>query len=275
MKNKIFNEDCLKTMKKMNDNFIDLTITSPPYDDLRSYKNYIKSNKTKYNGYSFDFENIAKELFRITKIGGVVVWVVGDATVDGSETGTSFRQALFFKQIGFKLFDTMIYQKTGTPFPSKVRYNQIFEYMFILSKNKPKTFNPIMKKNKTAGAVRYSRKFRDKDGNMIPAMNGKPIKEKGIDNNIWIIKNGMYKSTKDLIAFDHPAIFPEELVRKHIISWSNEKDIIYDPFMGSGTTAKIAIEENRFYIGSELVKEYFEICLKRLKPLQSLNKFFK
>lgn len=275
LKNKIFNEDCLKTMKKMNDNFIDLTITSPPYDDLRSYKNYIKNNKTKYNGYSFDFENIAKELFRITKMGGVVVWVVGDATVDGSETGTSFRQALFFKQIGFKLFDTMIYQKTGTPFPSKVRYNQIFEYMFILSKNKPKTFNPIMKKNKTAGAVRYSRKFRDKDGNMIPAMNGKPIKEKGIDNNIWIIKNGMYKSTKDLIAFNHPAIFPEELVRKHIISWSNEKDIIYDPFMGSGTTAKIAIEENRFYIGSELVKEYFEICLKRLKPLQSLNKFFK
>lgn len=272
--NKIFNENCLDTMSRMKDNMIDMVLTSPPYDDLRSYKKHIKGNDTKFNGYSFDFESIARELWRISKVGGVVVWVVGDATVDGSETGTSFRQALFFKEIGFKLFDTMIYQKTGTPFPSKVRYNQIFEYMFVLSKGKPKTFNPILKENKTAGAVRHSRKFRNKDGEMISSMNGVPINKMGVENNIWIIKNGMYKSTKDLIAFDHPAIFPEELSYKHIVSWSNEGDIVYDPFMGSGTTAKVCLVNNRFYIGSEIVKEFCDITEKRLKPYMVSNLFF-
>ena len=81
---KIYNEDCLVTMKKMPDNFVDLVLTSPPYDDLRNY-----------NGYKLVFENVAKELFRIIKKGGVVIWVVGDKTDNGSESGTSFKQALF------------------------------------------------------------------------------------------------------------------------------------------------------------------------------------
>lgn len=234
MINKIHNENCLKTMKRMSDCFVDLTITSPPYDDLREYK-----------GFDFQFEDIAKELFRITKDGGVVVWNVGDVTIDGSETGTSFKQVLYFKDIGFRLHDTMIYEKTGTPFPSKVRYNQSFEYMFILSKGKPKTFNPIMKKNITAGDVRNSRKFRNKNGDFISGFNGQQINEFGIENNVWKIKNGMNKSTKDEIAFKHPAIFPEELVKKHIYSWSNEGDLIYDCFMGSGTTAKMAHLQKR------------------------------
>ena len=255
--NKIYNENCLDTMSSMEDNFIDLTITSPPYDDLRNY-----------NGYSFEFESIAKELYRITKEGGIVVWVIGDATIKGSETGTSFSQALYFKDIGFRLHDTMIYQKTGTPFPSKVRYNQTFEYMFVFSKGKPKTFNPIMKKNVTAGAVRHSRKFRNKDGEMIPSFNGKPVNEYGIDNNIWKIKNGMNKSTKDKIAFNHPAIFPEELCEKHIKTWSNKNDLVYDCFMGSGTTAKMAILNNRNYIGSEISAEYCMIIKQRLNTLQ-------
>ena len=122
--NKIYNENCLETMAKMPDNFIDLTVTSPPYDNLRTYK-----------GYSFDFENVAKELYRITKIGGVVVWIVGDATIKGSETGTSFRQALFFKEIGFNLHDTMIYQKSVPPMNDK-RYQHNFEYMFVFVKDK-------------------------------------------------------------------------------------------------------------------------------------------
>jgi len=252
--NKIYNENCLDTMKRMQDNFIDLTVTSPPYDNLRDYK-----------GYSFDFESIAKELYRVTKEGGVVVWNVNDATIKGSETGTSFRQALYFIECGFNLHDTMIYQKTGTPFPSKVRYNQTFEYMFILSKGKPKTFNPIMKKNATAGSVRHSRKFRNKKGEMTPSFNGKPVNEFGIQNNIWKIKNGMYKSTKDKIAFKHPAIFPEELVHKHILSWSNENNLIYDCFIGSGTTAKIAILNKRKYIGSEISKEYTKLANERLE----------
>jgi len=130
--NKIYNEDCLDTMKHMPDNFIDLVVTSPPYDKLRDYK-----------GFTFDFENIAKELYRVTKQGGVVVWVVADATVNGSETGTSFKQALYFKEIGFNLHDTMIYYRWSGPLTHR-RYEQEFEYMFILVKGKLETFNPIM-----------------------------------------------------------------------------------------------------------------------------------
>jgi DNA modification methylase len=267
MKNKIFNENCLDTMGRMSDEFLQLVVTSPPYDDLRTYNKHLQGNKTQYNGFSFDFESIARELFRVVKKGGVVVWVVGDATNKGSETGSSFRQALYFKEIGFNIHDTMIYQKTGTPFPSKVRYNQTFEYMFVFSKGKPGVFNPIMKKNITAGAVRHSRKFRNKDGEMLPSFNGRPVNEYGIENNIWKIKNGMNKSTKDKIAFEHPAIFPEELVDKHIKSWSNENDIVYDPFMGSGTTAKMCKLNKRIYIGSELDKSYYEISLKRLSEM--------
>jgi|TARA_R110000868_G_C10918424_1_gene765489 DNA modification methylase len=272
--NKLYNEDCLLTMVNMDDNSVDMVLTSPPYDDLRTYNKHLTGNRTEYNGYSFPFEQIAQELFRVVKKGGVVVWVVGDATNKGSETGTSFRQALYFKECGFDLYDTMIYQKTGTPFPQKDRYNQTFEYMFVFSKGKPKTFNPIMKKNVTAGAVRHSRKFRTADGEMKPGFNGKPINEYGIENNIWLIKNGMNKSTKDLVAFEHPAIFPEELALKHIISWSNKGDLIYDPFMGSGTTAKASIQLDRNWIGSELDNNYCTICEKRLSSVTTQTQLF-
>jgi DNA modification methylase len=267
--NKLYNQDCLATMIQIDNNSVDMVLTSPPYDDLRTYNKHLSGNKTEYNGYSFPFEQIVQELFRIVKKGGVVVWVVGDATNKGSETGTSFRQALYFKECGFDIYDTMIYQKTGTPFPQKTRYNQIFEYMFVFSKGKPNTFNPIMKKNVTAGAVRHSRKFRNADGEMIDGFNGKPINEYGIDNNVWVMRNGMYKSTKDIVAFEHPAIFPEELVIRHIISWTKENDLIYDPFMGSGTTAKAAIQLKRNWIGSEIDKSYCDICEKRLNGVEN------
>lgn len=272
--NTLYNQDCLLTMSNMSDNFVDLVLTSPPYDDLRTYNKHVQGNRTEFNGYSFPFESIARELYRIVKPGGVVVWVVGDATNKGSETGTSFRQALFFKECGFDLYDTMIYQKTGTPFPQKDRYNQTFEYMFVFSKGKPNTFNPIMKKNATAGAVRHSRKFRNADGEMVAGFNGKPINEYGIENNIWLIKNGMNKSTKDLVAFEHPAIFPEELATKHIISWTKKGDIVYDPFMGSGTSAKSAIQLDRNWIGSELDSDYCNICNKRLESVTSQISLF-
>ena len=262
--NKLYNEDCLLTMVNMDDNSVDMVLTSPPYDDLRTYNKHLTGNRTEYNGYSFPFEQIAQELFRVVKKGGVVIWVVGDATNKGSETGTSFRQALYFKECGFDLYDTMIYQKTGTPFPQKDRYNQIFEYMFVFSKGKPNTFNPIMKKNVTAGAVRHSRKFRNADGEMVEGFNGKPINEYGVDNNVWIMRNGMYKSTKDIVAFEHPAIFPEELAVRHVVSWTKENDLIYDPFMGSGTSAKAAIQFKRNWIGSEIDKGYCDVCEKRL-----------
>jgi DNA modification methylase len=272
--NQLYNEDCLITMGNMENNSVDLTLTSPPYDDLRTYNEHVGGNKTEFNGYSFPFEDIAKELFRITKKGGVVVWVVGDASNKGSETGTSFRQALYFKECGFDLYDTMIYQKTGTPFPQKTRYNQTFEYMFVFSKGKPNTFNPIMKKNATAGAVRHSRKFRNPNGEMIPGFNGKPVNEYGIENNIWLIKNGMNKSTKDLVAFEHPAIFPEELAAKHIITWTKKNDLVYDPFMGSGTTAKMSILLDRNWIGSELDSTYTDICNRRLQGIVKQSSLF-
>jgi site-specific DNA-methyltransferase (adenine-specific) len=255
--NKVYNVDCLEGLKQLEDNYIDLTITSPPYDDIR-----------KYNGYSFDFENIAKELYRVTKKGGVVVWVVGDQTINGSESGTSFKQALYFKEIGFNLHDTMIYLKPSASFPEKTRYYQVFEYMFILSKGSPKTINLIAdKKNKWAGETSFGKSsFRNKDGS-LKVKDKIKVKEFGVRNNVWEISNGKGFSTKDDIAFLHPAIFPEELVKDHIISWSNKGDIVMDIFMGSGTTAKMAILNDRKWIGFEISKEYCEITRKRIDGL--------
>ena len=247
--NTCYNENCLDTMARMPDGFIDLTVTSPPYDNLR-----------KYNGYSFDFEAVAKELFRITKQGGVVVWVVGDATINGSETGTSFKQALYFKEIGFNLHDTMVWNKGGFSAVGalKTRYAPVFEYMFILTKGKIKTFNPLKDKpNKHSGKLIHKTN-RLEDGSIKI---GAPYvsSEYGQRYNIWDIYPQRQKG-KDC----HPAPFPEQLANDHIISWSNEGDLVYDPFMGSGTTAKMAIINKRNWIGSEISKEYCKIIEKRI-----------
>lgn len=252
--NKNYNESNLETMARMPDNFIDLTVTSPPYDNLRQY-----------NGYSFDFESVAKELYRVTKQGGVVVWVVGDATVKGSETGTSFRQALYFKEIGFDLFDTMIYAKPprGAVGNNKT-YWQTFEYMFVLSKGKPKTINLIIdRKNKESREGDNGTK-RIENGELLKVKRG-GYSEYGRRTNIWEYGIGKGQSTKDNIAFKHPAIFPEQLANDHIISWSNEGDLVYDPFMGSGTTAKMSILNNRNWVGSEISSEYCNIIDERVK----------
>ena len=259
--NKIYNENCLDTMSKMPNDFIDLTVTSPPYDNLRTY-----------NGYSFDFESIAKELYRVTKQGGVVIWVVGDSTIKGSETGTSFKQALFFKEIGFNLHDTMIYEKNTSSFPSRKdgnRYTQIFEYMFVLSKGKPKTSNLICdKENKWAGHTNWGKNTkRGRDNDLKETSKIKPVPKFSPRNNIWKYTVGGGFASSDKIASKHPAIFPEKLVNDHILSWSNEGDLVYDPFMGSGTTAKMAILNNRNYIGSEISEEYCKIIEERLKKI--------
>jgi site-specific DNA-methyltransferase (adenine-specific) len=268
--NKIYNESNLETMSKMPDNFVDLTVTSPPYDDLRDYK-----------GYSFPFEDIAKELYRITKEGGVVVWVVGDATINGSETGTSFKQALYFKEIGFNLHDTMIYHRIS-PFPDAIRYHQSFEYMFVFSKGKLKTFNGLREnKSKNSFTSKKTTSYRGKDGEVKKADKKaqtrleKSLKDKTkLMSNVWYIPTGYGVSTTDKDAFKHPAIFPEDLVSKHIISWSNEYDLVYDCFMGSGTTAKMAHIYKRNWIGSEMSKEYVDIANKRLYPYLSQTTIF-
>ena len=251
----LFNMDCVECMRQIEDNTIDLTVTSPPYDDLR-----------KYNGYSFDFENTAKELYRITKDGGIVVWVVADKTEKGSESGTSFKQALFFKDIGFNLHDTMIYMSDKPPLTHN-RYEQKFEYMFVFSKGKPKTFNPIMEECKYAGSDKKARTFRHTGDELQETHIKNKVNKEKIKGNVWYFSTGYNKSTKDIIAFKHPAIFPEQLANDHIISWSNEGDTVLDIFSGSGTTAKMAKLNNRNYIGFEISKEYCDIAEERIKTV--------
>jgi site-specific DNA-methyltransferase (adenine-specific) len=233
-------------MKGMQDSCIDLTVTSPPYDGLRVY-----------NGYSFDFDLVASELYRVTKQGGVVVWIIGDSTTKGSESGTSFRQALGFKEAGFNLHDTMIWRKSN-PMPKfrSKRYFDVFEYMFVLSKGQPKTFNPLMQSNKRAGEL-YDYTAKVKTKGKVRTKKTFNINDERYKDNIWecaVAKNDT----------DHPAVFPESLIADHIKSWSNEGDIVYDPFIGSGTTALAARSLGRNYIGSEISKEYCQIAESRL-----------
>lgn len=269
--NKIYCESNLDTMARMPDGFVDLTVTSPPYDNLRTYKNNIDKSWGEHI-----WMPIIKELYRVTKKGGIVVWVVNDATINGSETGTSFKQALYAIECGFNLHDTMIYERVS-PFPQDSRYHPSFEYMFIWSKEKPNTFNCIMEKrlSKTGGNT-----FRQKDGTLAkPDENAKQrlinSNKKDITSkkNIWRFNVGG-GSTSDKIAFEHPATFPEKLAADHIYSWSNEGDLIYDCFMGSGTTAKMAHIYKRNWIGSEMSQEYVDLANKRLQPYLNQTSLF-
>jgi len=236
-------------MARMPDGFVDLTVTSPPYDNLRTY-----------NGYSFDFEAVAKELFRVTKQGGVVVWVVGDATIKGSETGTSFRQALYFMDCGFNLHDTMIWNKGGFSAVGALasRYAPVFDYMFIFSKGKIKTFNPIKDRKTIHGGKSASGTVRQPDGTTKPMSKKMIINEYGQRYNIWDISPQRQKGKV------HPAPFPEQIAQDHILSWSNPGDLVFDPFVGSGTTAKMAILNKRNWIGSEISEEYCKIIERRI-----------
>lgn len=238
----IFNGDCLDIMKTLDDNSIDMVLTSPPYDNLREY-----------DGYTFPFEKIATELYRVLKESGVIVWVIGDAVIDGSETGTSFRQALFFQSLGLKIHDTMIFEKNSSTFPARRgsnRYTQIFEYMFVFSKGKPCVDLLCDKPNKWAGHKDFSGKLKN------------PVPDFSPRTNIW-------KYTTSFNGVKHPAPFPEQLAIDHLLSWSSEGDLIFDPFMGSGTTAIAAIKTNRRYIGSEISNNYYEIIMQRIKDVKS------
>ena len=245
--------DCIDGFKLLDDNSIDLVVTSPPYDNLRTY-----------NGYSFDFESVAKELYRVLKSTGVVVWIVSDATIDGSETLTSFKQALYFKEIGFKVNDTMIWQKpTFTAVGAlKYRYAQVFEYMFILTKGSNYTFNPIKDhKNVEFGKFHKAGSVRQIDGSVRKMSKDHLHSEFSIRFNVW--KNNAVISNVERSG--HPAQFPEDLICDHIISWSNEDDIVLDPFMGSGTTAVACMRTNLHYIGFEVSKEYVDIANTRIE----------
>ena len=266
--NKHIHSDFILAAKNIPNNTIDLTVTSPPYDDIRTYNNKVKTKDGEK--YSFNFDSIVDELYRITKDGGIVVWVVGDQVKNGGETGNSFRQALSFMSKGFLLYDTMIYMKNGSPFPEKKRYSQVFEYMFVFSKGKPKTVNIIKdKKNKWAGHTNFGKRvMRSKDGE-LKEMPKFEISEYGNRYNVWNYSTGKNYSTKDSFAFNHPAIFPEELAEDHILTWSNEGDTILDPMVGSGTTTKMAKLNNRNFIGFDINQEYIDIANQRINGLIS------
>lgn len=251
--NDLYVADCIDFMQQMKKESVDLTVTSPPYDDLRDY-----------NGYTFDFENIAEGLFRVTKEGGIVVWVVGDK-INGGFSLTSFRQGLFFQRIGFKMHDVMIYKKKNTPFMRNGAYTNCYEFMFVLAKGKPKTFNPLKEKTVRSGFE------------MLPA-NKKPdatyrkilgeLKKEKTRTNIWSYAVGLGGTTSDKIAFEHPAVFPEKLAEDHILSWSKTGDLVFDPMCGSGTTCKMAMIHGRDFIGCDISKEYVKIAKQRIKSIQ-------
>lgn len=257
--NKIINEDSEKGLKNLPPNSIDLTVTSPPYDDIRDYKGYNFSESV--------LTTIITELYRVTKSGGVVVWVVGDSTKDGSESGNSFRQALKFMEAGFKLHDTMIYEKNTSSFPAKRtgnRYTQIFEYMFVFCKDKIKTAHMICDKaNKWAGHTNWGKNTnRLKNGELQETSDIKPVPDFSPRNNIWRYNVGKGFNSSDKESHEHPAIFPEQLAEDHILSWSNEDDIILDPFSGSGTTCKMAKKNKRKFIGIDISEEYCKLAEK-------------
>lgn len=256
--------DSIEVLKELPSECIDLVVTSPPYDNLRTYNGS--------NDWSFEkFKEIAKELSRTLKPGGVIVWVVGDAVVKGQETGSSFRQVLYFKdECKLNLHDTMIYEKDGCPFPDIVRYYPIFEYMFVLSKGRPRAINLLKDRENKKFGEKVTGTVRKANGEMshhtaVKNKSGKRIQQFGVRFNIWRFSGGKNKGTKDEIAFSHPAIFPEKLAEDHILSWSNPGDIVLDPFMGSGTTGKMALKNGRKFIGIERVPEYMEISKKRLE----------
>ena len=256
----IYNEDCRDTMQRMKEEGVkvDLTVTSCPYDNLRSYHNSCSWN--------FDiFKEVAQLLYDITAEGGVLVWVVGDATINGSETGTSFKQALYFMECGFKLHDTMLFEKNSSSFPAKRtgnRYTQIFEYMFVFSKGKPKTAHLICdKENKWKNFTNWGKNTNyNKNGELIQTNDIKPVPEFSPRNNIWKYTVGF-----NINEGKHPAVFPYQLVEDHILTWSNEGDLIFDPFTGSGTTASAALCNNRKFIGSEIDKTYYDFIANNIQ----------
>ena len=251
--------DCAEKMRDLADGCVDMVLTSPPYDDMRKYEGSA-------DDWNFEkFKNVATELIRVLKDGGVMVWVVADATKDGSETCTSFMQALYFREIGFNLTDTMIWEKKN-PMPQvrQPRYTQVFEYMFVLSKGTPKTFNPIMVDCK-CGGQRYDSTCRNMGGESGRTKKDFIINRKKKESNIWRIAVSQNKT-------GHPAVFPVELAERHIRTWSNPYDIVLDPFMGSGTTGIAAVQLSRNFVGIERNSHYYEIASRRVndaKPITS------
>ncbi len=247
--NRFIVADAVKYMTRyIPDDFIDLTVTSPPYDNLRNY-----------NGYEFDANSMGKELLRVTKKGGILIWVVGDR-INGGRSMSSFKQGLMFQEIGFNVHDVMIYQKKNTPFMRSNAYTNAHEFMFVLSKGKPKTFNPLKVPTKRHG---FEYVVHNKGADAVNKKKLAELKKTKTKTNIWSYAVGLGGTTSDRIAFKHPAVFPEKLAEDHILSWSNPNDIVFDPMCGSGTTCKMAAINNRKWLGIDISSEYIDIAKQR------------
>jgi len=250
--NQIIEGDSTQVMQNIESLTIDLILTSPPYDNLRSY-----------HGYNFSFEEMANQIVRVLKDGAILVWVVGDATIKGTETGTSFKQALHFMSLGLNLHDTMIFRKRN-PIPQiyRKRYNSEFEYMFVFSKGVVAKHNPIMVDCLHAGLKLSNTTYKNYSKTEQKRTKlANPVKNQKIKGNIWEYVVG--KNLEDQDAKGHPAPFPCQLARDHILSWTDEGDVVLDPMAGSGTTCKVAKELNRNYIGIDVSHEYCELARQR------------
>lgn len=252
---RLYNVNCLEYLQTVPNDSIQFVLTSPPYDNIRNYK-----------GFSFPFERIAQELWRTLKPGGVIAWNVADGTVDGSETGTSMRQALYFMELQFRLHDTMIYLKKN-PIPANSnnkRYHQAWEYIFILSKGTPTTFNPITEKAKYSHVVNRGR-FRgvNNDADYTVMKRNEYTRRR----NVFEYSIGGGHTTTDKIAYKHPALMPEQLAQDMISTWTNPGDEVFDPFSGAGTTAKMCRFLNRKFVGTEISTEYCDIAQTRLESI--------
>ncbi|WP_104578329.1 DNA-methyltransferase [Helicobacter felis] len=257
--NRLYASDAVAFLKShVPSGSVDMVLTSPPYDDLRHY-----------NGYTFEFEKMACEIFRVLKKGGVAVWVVGDKIKNGNKSLTSFRHALYFQEIGFNVHDVMIYAKKNTPFMRSNAYTNSYEYMFVFSKGKPKTFNPLKEATARHGVeMLVANKKADGKNHKVP----RELKKEKTRTNIWYYAVGLGGTTNDKEAFKHPATYPEQLAQDHILSWSNEGDLVLDPMCGSGTTCKMAFLNRRNFIGIDISQEYIDLAQQRLDKYMGIFK---
>ena len=243
--------DCLEILPTLGN--VDAVVTSPPYDNLR-----------KYGGHApVDTFAAITEISNCLSRGGVCMWNVKDETRDGSETGTSFRQALHAMDSGLNLHDTMIYVRRGVTFPDANRYLPAFEYMFIFSNGSPRHFNGIKdRRNRYAGTVIHGTD-RQSDGSLAARKcSSSEVPEYGLRYNWWELHNAQAGNGE---FGGHPAPMPYPMAHGHIQTWTDNGETILDPFMGSGTTGVACAKLGRKFIGIEIEPKYFDIACKRIE----------
>lgn len=262
--NEIYCIDCVEGMKKIPDNSVDIVVTSPPYDGIRDY-----------NGFNFDLHETGRGLIRILKEGGIVAMVIQDQTKNFGKTLTSFKTIIdWCDNIGFKLFECVIYRKHGSEgawWTNRFRVDH--EYMPIFLKGeKPQYFNKENLKVPSihGGKVMTGSGSRRTDGKTNARVT-RPINTMKCRGTIW---NYLMAGDKDPIKRQHPAPFPDQIPLDFIECFCPPGGVVLDPFMGSGSTAVAAKKLNRKYIGFDTSEEYIKIAHARLRNTETQLKVF-